>query len=146
MRYRSNKSQLWSDSPTTLPWTSPCINFGKTRRFERDSIYWPPRNQEPISAIGLKNIWDEEIKGISKKIDDEEKMERVNDNKEHLRRLSFMNRASEERKYERRLSHYVKSAGSTLSTFKDTTVARLFEKTPKGPLSPKRDRRGLRSH
>lgn len=32
-----------------------------------------------------------------------------------------------------------------MATFNNSTFGRLFSKTPKGPLSPKRDRRGIRS-
>jgi hypothetical protein len=105
---------------------SPFVNFTRSKRFERDSIYWPPRNEEPISALGLKNLWDDEIKGISKRIDDEERLEKMNEGKELPRRLSFINKSSDERKYDKRFSLFIKSAGSTLSSFNNTAASRLF--------------------
>lgn len=69
MRVYRNRSRLWSESPTSFNYATTSINFTQSKRFERDSIYWPPKNEESISAIGLKNMWDDEIKAISKRID-----------------------------------------------------------------------------
>ena len=143
MRSRS-KSRLWSESPTTLSYSVPVVNFTKSLRFKHNSIYWPPKNDPPISAVGLKNIWDEEIKAISKKIDDEERLDRLT-TKQHDKRFNFVGRSFEEKRHEKRSSLYIKELGSTVSSLKNTVVNRLFEKQPKGPLSPQRDRKGLRS-
>lgn len=44
MRKTSKKLRLWSESPTTFNYAAPCINFTKSKRFKKDSIYWPPKN------------------------------------------------------------------------------------------------------